>query len=229
MKTIGLIGGISWHSTSWYYAEMNRRVAARCGIHHSAKILMYSVNYAEYRALQVENDWDAIAEMLSAIALRLEKAGADMVLISCNTAHWVAPQIQATLSVPFLHIGDVTADAILKQGCTRVGLLGSSYTMEHDFIKERFRAKGIETLIPNSEDRKQLHEALIQELAQGIFKPETKDLFLRVIQSLKEQGAELIVLGCTEIGLLIQPSDTDMILIDTAVVHCEAAVEAALG
>lgn len=229
MKTIGLIGGMSWESTVTYYQQLNELVKERLGGLHSAKIAMYSVDFDEIESCQSSGDWDRSAEILTSAAQGLERAGADLILICTNTMHKVYPQIQAGVGVPLLHIADATADALEQAGVSRVALLGTRYTMCQDFYKSRLIDRGIEVLIPEAEDVELVDRVIFHELCLGQLKPSSKAEFLRIINELAQKGAQGVILGCTEIGLLIQQADTSLPVFDTTLIHAARAVELALG
>ena len=228
MKTIGLIGGMSWESTQTYYRILNERVSAALGGYHSAKVLLYSVDFAEVEAEQRKEDWTRVGEQMADAAMRLERGGADFVLLGTNTMHRCAPAIEAAIHVPFLHIADATADALLSRGFTRVALLGTRYTMEQDFYKSRLRARGIAVDIPDEAEREMIHRVIFDELCFGKQLPQSKAAYLRVATRMAAAGAQAAVLGCTEIGMLLSQADTDVPLVDTTVVHAEKAAEVAL-
>ena len=228
MQTIGLLGGMSWESTLTYYQAVNQVVKERLGGLHSAKCVLYSVDFQEIEHCQSSGDWDRSARILAAAAQSLERAGADFILICTNTMHKVYSQVQAAVSVPVLHIADLTLDALRSRGIRRVALLGTTYTMEQDFYKQRLTDGGVDVLIPGQEDRGAINRVIFDELCQGIISPESKALFLRVLDDLNAAGAEGAILGCTEIGLLIHQGDTDFPLFDTTLIHARAAAERAL-
>lgn len=229
MKTIGLIGGMSWESTVTYYQILNRAVQQRLGGFHSARVLLDSVDFAEIEALQSSGDWDESARLLAGAARRLERAGADLVLICTNTMHKVAPQVQAAIGVPLLHIADATADALRAAGVDTVALLGTKYTMCQDFYKERLISAGIRVLIPEAPDVELINRMIFNELCLGILRDGSRRAFLRVIDSLAQRGAQGVILGCTEIGLLISQADTPLPVFDTTQIHAARAAELALG
>lgn len=229
MKTLGLLGGTTWHSTIDYYRIINELVAARQGGLSSGKILLYSFNFAEIRPFTLEENWAALAAMFSDAATRLEKAGAHCIVICANTPHRFAAEVQASVRIPLIHIGEATAKEVSRRGIQKVGLLGTKFTMEMDFIKERLRRTGVETVIPDDADRKFIHDSIFDELGRGEFKRETKVRYLDIIDKLKSAGAAGIVLGCTEIPLLIKPEDCDIPTFDTTAIHAAAAVDFALG
>ena len=229
MKTIGLIGGMSWESTITYYQILNEKMKEELGGFHSAKILLYSVDFAEIEKCQADGDWDKSAEILAKAAQNLEKAGADYILICTNTMHKVAPQIQARISVPIIHIAEATAEKLKQQGITKVALLGTKYTMTQDFYKEKLVEAGIEVLIPDTADIETVNNVIYNELCLGTISEQSKQKYLRIIDGLSQKGAEGVILGCTEIGLLIQQKDTSLPVFDTTLIHAERAAELALG
>ena len=228
MKTIGLLGGMSWESTANYYRAINEAVKAKLGGLHSARIVLFSVDFAEIEKLQIQGDWDGAGRILLDAALKVQAAGADCLLICTNTMHKVAPQLEAGLDIPLLHIADATADALLVPGIRTVGLLGTAFTMEQDFYKGRLGRRGLEVLVPNEADRAVVHQVIYQELCQGKILAESKEEFLRIIDSLARAGAEAVILGCTEIGMLVGHEDTRVPLFDTTAIHAHQAVEYAL-
>ena len=228
MKTIGLIGGMSWESSATYYQIINQTIKEELGGLHSAKSILYSVDFQEIEHYQANGDWDKSAEVLSNAAISLEKAGADFILICTNTMHKVAPQIQSKIQIPILHIADLTAEELLKKSIKKVALLGTKYTMEQNFYKNRLTEKGIEVIIPNDDDRAVVNQAIYEELCLGIISPSSKQKFLEIIMKLSTQGAEGIILGCTEIGLLVQQQDTKVPLFDTTLIHAKSAALYAL-
>jgi aspartate racemase len=229
MKVIGLIGGMSWESTAEYYRIINQTIKARLGGHHSGKILLYSVNFSEIEKLQREGRWEEATEFMCEAARRVEIAGADCILICTNTMHKMAAEVQRAIMIPLLHIADATAMEIKKKGIKRVALLGTKYTMEEEFYKGRLRAKyGFEVLIPPEEDRDIINQIIYHELCLGKVKEESKKLFVRIIKQLEAEGAEGVILGCTEIPLLIKQEDSPLELFDTTAIHARAAVDFAL-
>ncbi len=228
MKTIGMIGGMSWESTLTYYQIVNERIKDALGGLHSAKVLLYSVDFHEIEALMSAGDWDMAADTLGDIAARLEQAGAGFILICTNTLHKVAPQVQSRIRVPLVHIADASADALLARGISRVGLLGTKYTMTQEFYRDILVARGIDVVIPNEDDIELVNRVIFEELCLGVVKPESKAAFLRVIDDLTQNGAEGVLLACTELGLIVTPEDTDAALFDSAVIHAEQAARLAL-
>ena len=227
MKTIGIIGGMSWKSTAQYYALINRETAKRQGGLHSAPILLDSLDFAEIEALQSEGDWTAAGERLAASARRLETAGAEMLVLATNTMHIVAQSIEAATTIPFLHIADPTADALIADGAEIVGLLGTRFTMEMDFYKDRLRNRGIDPIVPEV-DRTNLDGIIYNELCRGIISDASRSIYVAAIERLAARGAQAIILGCTELGLLISDDDSPLPLYDTAALHAKSAVERAL-
>ena len=229
MKTIGLLGGMSWESTQTYYRLLNEGVKTRLGGLHSAKIVLYSVDFADIEALQHKGDWGATARILSDAALSLEKAGADFLVIGTNTMHKVAPEIEQVLRIPLLHIADATAKVLARDGISRVGLLGTRFTMEQAFYRERLEKAGIDVVIPDEPQRHLIHRVIYEELCLGQIVADSRRAYLEVVDSLAERGAEAVILGCTEIGLLIRQDDTPVPLYDTTGIHAAQAVELALA
>ncbi len=229
MKTIGLIGGMSWESTQTYYRLINQRVRDELGGLHSPKLVLYSVDFAEIEALQRQGNWDAAGEILGAAGQSVESAGAEFLVLCTNTMHKVASQIERAVSIPLLHIADATANVLKKDGVTCVGLLGTRFTMEQEFYLGRLRDHGIQVIVPDEPQRESIHSVIYNELCQGVIKSNSKAEYLGVVASLAERGAQGIILGCTEIGLLIEDSDTDTKLYDTTEIHAEQAVQHALG
>ncbi|MGE7596086.1 aspartate/glutamate racemase family protein [Peribacillus frigoritolerans] len=228
MKTIGLIGGMSWESSLEYYRIINEEVKAKLGGLHSAKCILYSVDFEEIERCQAEGDWESSGKLLGDAALSLEKAGAEMILICTNTMHKVIGYIEEKISLPILHIADSTAKQIQKSKISTVGLLGTKYTMEQDFYKTRIETNGINVLIPSEEDRKVINNVIYEELCLGEIQQSSRDYYKKVIKGLVDDGAEGIILGCTEIGLLVKPEDSKVPLFDTAVIHAIESVNMAL-
>ena len=229
MKVIGLIGGMSWESSDVYYQIINRKMKETLGGVHSCRSLMYSVDFGEIAHLQHAGNWDKLAEMMIDAAQRLERGGADFIVLCTNTMHKLAPQIEQNTNIPFLHIADATAMDIQKKGCKTVGLLGTKFTMEQPFLKNRFSQKhGIQTIIPSDQARERVHAIIYEELVKGIINETSRAEYLQIINDLTASGAEGIILGCTEIGLLVTPKYCDKLLFDTTILHAEKAVEMAL-
>ncbi len=230
MKTIGLIGGMSWESTESYYRLINEGIKEQLGGLHSAKLVLVSVDFSEIEKLQHQGKWEETGEILTSAAQGLEKAGADFILICTNTMHLVAPQVQAAVSVPLLHIADATAEEIKNAGISKIGLLGTAFTMEEDFYKGRLEKEyALEVVTPNQADRKIIHQIIYDELCLGKIEDSSRNEYLRIIDMLTAQGAEGVILGCTEIALLVKPEDTQVKLFDTTKIHALKAVERALA
>jgi aspartate racemase len=228
MKTIGLIGGMSWESSALYYRIINEEVKARLGGLHSAKCILYSVDFEEIEIYQRNGEWEKAGNVLAQAARSLEAAGADFILLCTNTMHKIADQIEANTGIPLLHIADITAAEMLARGIKTAGLLGTRYTMEQGFYKSRLERRGIRILVPGSEDRESVNRVIYQELCLGRIEQDSRDHYKKVIQSLINAGAEGIILGCTEIGLLVRQEDSAVPLFDTTVLHAKGAVDRAL-
>ena len=229
MKTIGLIGGMSWESSIEYYRIINETTRTKLGGLHSAKSLMYSVDFAEVEILQHQGKWAEAADMLVDAAKRLENGGADFIVLCTNTMHKVAEEIQASVQIPLLHIADATAQVVKDSGIRAIGLLGTRFTMEEEFYKGRLSQQyGLQVHIPNAQEREVIHRVIYDELVVGEIKQHSKEQYLRIIERMLAQGAEGVILGCTEIGLLIHKQDSRVPLFDTTRIHAEAAVEYAL-
>jgi aspartate racemase len=229
MKTIGLIGGMSWESTREYYRIMNEEVKKRLGDSHSCRCILYSVDFAEIQELQHSGAWEELTSSMISIAGKLESAGAEMLLICTNTMHAMADRVQASIKIPLIHIADTVAEEIKTRGMQKVGLLGTRFTMEQDFYRIRLKEKfGIDVIIPDENERKNVHSIIYKELIAGIIKKESKDIYKSVIQKLFRNGAEGVILGCTEIPLLITGEDCDIPLFDTTLLHARKAVGLAL-
>lgn len=230
MKTIGLLGGMSWESSIEYYRIINELTRDKLGGLHSAKSVMVSVDFAAIEELQSQNRWDEAARRMIECARQVEAAGADFLLIATNTMHKLYDQVQSELGIPMLHIADATAEKILDAGMEKVGLLGTTYTMEQDFYKDRLIEEyGLEVLVPEKPDRQLVNRVIFKELVLGVKKPESKAGYMRITQDLIDQGAQGIILGCTEIPLLIDGNDIQVPIFDTTYIHAEMAVEIALG
>jgi aspartate racemase len=230
MKTLGLIGGMSWESTVTYYRLINQGIKARLGGHHSAKMILHSVDFAEIEQLQKTNQWSEAGKLLGGAARSLEIAGADCIVLCTNTMHKVAADIEQSVSIPLLHIADGTAAAIKAAGVDTVGLLGTRFTMEQDFYVGRLRDRhGINVLCPTQEERNEVHRVIYDELVHGTVLDESKNKYLQIIEHLTDQGAQGIVLGCTEISMLIAPGDVSLRYFDTAGLHAASAVDFALS
>lgn len=228
MKTIGLIGGMSWESSLEYYRIINEVTKSKLGGLHSAKSIMYSVDFAEIEVLQHQNRWKEAADLMIIAAQNLERAGADFVVLCTNTMHKLADEIEANIQVPFLHIADATAEKIRSKGIQKIGLLGTRFTMEQDFYRGRLVNKhGLVVLIPNDDGREIVHRVIYEELCLGVINPESRMQYIEIMNRLVESGAEGIILGCTEIELLVHPGDATVSLFPTTRIHAEAAVEKA--
>ena len=228
MKTLGLIGGMSWVSTIDYYRIINEQVNQKLGALHSAKILLYSVNYEESKPPVDPREWDKPSQNLLNIARKLENAGSEAIVLCANTPHMAADFIQRQIQIPLIHIAEETAKQIENYNLKTIGLLGTKITMEQEFFKERLLKFGIKSLVPNEDQRNSIHSSIMQELGKGIFTKETKSKYLEIMDDLRKQGAEAIILGCTEIPMLIKREDTEMQLFDTTMIHATAAVKFAL-
>jgi aspartate racemase len=229
MKRIGLLGGMSWESSALYYELINDEVARRLGGFHSARVILSSVDFAEIEAMQASRDWDAAGALLADEARRLELAGAELLLLCTNTMHKVADRVERDLGIPLLHLADVTADVVLDAGLTSVGLLGTRFTMDEPFYRERLDARGLTVLLPEPADRAIVNAAIYDELVHGEVREESRAEYQRVIAALAEHGAEGVILGCTEIELLIQQEHVALPVFPTTRLHAIAAVDAALG
>lgn len=223
MKTIGLIGGMSWESTVTYYQIINETIKKELGGLHSAKILLYSVDFAEIEECQASGDWVRSAALLSEAAMNLEKAGADFIVICTNTMHKVVPQIQKQIGVPIIHIADATADVLIEKGIKKVALLGTKYTMTQDFYKDRLISRGITVLIPDEKDVELVNKVIYEELCLGVISDASRAEYQRIISSMKTREAEGVILGCTEIGLLISQANSVLPVFDTTQIHAQKA------
>ena len=228
MKIIGLIGGMSWESTVTYYQLINETVKEKLGGLHSAKILLYSVDFDEIEKYQASGAWDMSADVLSQAAINLEKAGADFIVICTNTMHKVVPEVQKHISIPIIHIAEATAEELMKNGITKVALLGTKYTMTQEFYKDKLLGAGIEVVIPNPDEIEIVNNIIYKELCLGIISEESKKKYLEIIDDLKESGAQGVILGCTEIGLLVQQKDTDLPVFDTTQIHAIKAAQCSM-
>jgi len=230
MKTIGLIGGMSWESTVPYYRIINETVRAKLGGLHSARCVLWSFDFEEIEQLQHRGDWNELTRQMVDAARAIERAGADFLVICTNTMHKMADDVQAAVDIPLLHIADATADAIRAAGLSKIGLLATRFTMEEDFYKGRLREKhGLDVLIPDEADREVVHEVIYNELCAGHVNEQSRQKYRAIIQRLTEAGAQGVILGCTEIGLLVRPEDSPIPLFDTTPIHARAAVEFALA
>ncbi|WP_438445103.1 aspartate/glutamate racemase family protein [Gorillibacterium sp. sgz5001074] len=230
MKTIGLIGGMSWESSLLYYQIINQTVNKKLGGLHSAISLLYSVDFEEIKALQYQGKWAEATTIMMDAAQKLESGGADFIIICTNTMHKMAKEVEESVSIPLLHIADATATKMVRDGMKKVALLGTNFTMEQDFYKGRLTEKfGLDVMVPNEEDRRVIHDIIYQELCLGIIRDESRQAYLRIIDKLSRQGAEAVILGCTEITILISQENCSIPLYDTTRLHAEAAVDYALG
>ncbi|MCA9212655.1 MAG: aspartate/glutamate racemase family protein [Planctomycetales bacterium] len=228
MKTIGLLGGMSWQSTALYYRLINEETNRRLGGLHSAQIAMVSVDFQEVETHQRNGDWRRAGEALAASATQVEAAGAEMLLLCTNTMHKVADEIENAISIPFLHIADATAERIRQAGLTSIGLLGTQFTMEQDFYRGRLEQHGLKVFVPGAADREIVHRVIYEELCQGTIREDSRSEFVRIIKDLKSVGAEGVIQGCTEIVMLVDSMHTNVPLFDTTAIHAHAAVDAAL-
>ncbi len=228
MKTIGLIAGMSWESSQLYYRLINQGVQQRLGGLHSAQLLMYSVDFAPVEKLQHAGDWDGAAEILVDAAKRLQAGGAEFFLIGTNTMHRVAETVAAAVDIPLLHIADATAELLIADNRRRVGLLGTAFTMELDFYRGRIEASGIEVIVPEFHDRQMVHDIIYQELCLGTIDDDSREVYLAIVDRLREQNIDAVILGCTEIGMLIDARHTGIPLYDTTAIHARQAVDFAL-
>jgi len=229
MMTIGMLGGMSWESSAHYYRLANELVRDRLGGHHSARCVLYSVDFADIERRQAAGEWDEAADLLADAARRVEAAGADLLLLCTNTMHKVADQVAAAIDIPLLHIADVTADAVRSHGLHTVGLLGTAFTMEQDFLRDRLAGHGLTVLVPDADDRKMVHSVIYDELCLGVVSESSRARYLKVIERLIAAGAQGVVLGCTEIELLVRQEDTPLLLFPTSRLHVAAAVDQAIA
>ena len=229
MKKLGLIGGLSWYSTTVYYRIINQLTNERLGSSHSAKLILFSVDFEEFRILQNKGDWDAVEKMLSDVAMQLENIGADCIVMCTNTPHLVADIVRTKIKIPLLHIAEETAKEIVSKKIKSVGLLGTKFTMENSFFKDRLSEFGIEAIVPDDADKDYIHASIFNELTRGFFHVETKNKFLDIIDKLKSEGADGVVFGCTEFSILINPADCSIPIFDTTTIHAKAAVNFALS
>ncbi|MBW1298148.1 aspartate/glutamate racemase family protein [Aquimarina litoralis] len=228
MKTIGLIGGMSWESSAIYYELLNKEVKNILGGYHSAKSVMVSVDFAEIETLQRKNDWQSLTQRMIEAAQQLEKSGADLVILCTNTMHLCSEAIIENTTIPFLHIADATGEKIQSQGLQKVALLGTKFTMEKDFYKTVLKNYNVQVLIPELDDREQIHQIIYNELVLGEINDTSREIFKKIIAKLKNEGAEGVILGCTEIPLLIKQSDVDIPIFNTTEIHAEKAVQNAV-
>ncbi len=230
MQVIGVLGGMSWESTQSYYRALNEGVKQALGGFHSARIAMVSVDFAEIETLQQQGAWDKAGTLLANAAQSVERAGADFLLLATNTMHKVAPAIEQAISIPLLHIADATAERLRQDGVTRVGLLGTRFTMEQNFYKARLQENfGIDVVVPDDAERESVHRIIFDELCQGVINDDSRKRYLEIIGNLRAQGAQAVILGCTEIALLVEQTHTDVTLYDTTALHASTAVARALN
>lgn len=229
MQLIGLLGGMSWQSTAQYYRNLNELVQDRHEGLHSARCLLYSVDFATIEEMQVQGRWDAAAAALSEAAKALEAGGADFIVLCTNTMHKVADEIEAAVAIPLLHLGDTTAAAVKGNGIQTVGLLGTRFTMSEAFYRDRLASHGLRVIVPDPEDQQAVSDIIYQELCLGVVRPESREVYRRVIRSMQDHGAQGVIYGCTEIELLVDQTDSDVPVFPTTRLHCEAAADLALG
>lgn len=229
MKILGLIGGLSWYSTSVYYRLINQLTNERLGKSHSAKLILFSVDFEEFRLLQNKGDWGGVEKMLSDIAIQLEHSGAACIIMCTNTPHLVADTIRQKIKIPLLHIAEETAKEIVRQKINMVALLGTKFTMENSFFKDRLLQFGIQAIVPNEADKDYIHASIFNELTRGFFKEATKNKFLDIINKLKNDGAGGVIFGCTEFSILINPADCSIPIFDTTEIHSKPAADFALS
>lgn len=229
MQTIGLIGGMSYESTITYYQQINKFINSKLRKMHSAKCIIYSVDFEQIAQCQREDNWEQASKILTEAAISLQKAGADFIVICTNTMHKVVPTIQANINLPILHIAKVTANTLIEHNITKVGLLGTKYTMQLDFYKDILKQKGIEVICPEIKDMDIVNKIIFDELCQGIIKDDSRQQYLHIIEKLQKQNAQAIILGCTEIGLLIQQKHCSCKIFDTTLLHAQAAAIKAIA
>ena len=229
MKTLGLIGGMSWESTVTYYQVINETIKKELGGLHSAKILLYSVDFDEIEKYQSSGDWEKSADVLADAAVRLENAGADYIVICTNTMHKVVPEISKRISIPIIHIAEATADKLKEHNIKTFGLLGTKYTMTQDFYKSKLIEAGLNVIVPDDRDVETINSVIYEELCLGEIRSESKEKYLDIIRKMKNSGAQGVILGCTEIGLLIQQNDTDLPIFDTTLIHAERAARLSIN
>jgi len=229
MKTIGILGGMSWQSSMSYYQMLNQQVKQRLGGLHSAKVILNSLDFQPIERMQHQQDWQGLAQHLSEEAYKLQLAGAEVLMIATNTMHKVAEQVQEAIDIPLLHIADATANVLLEQSLQKVALLGTAFTMQQDFYTHKLIDRGLQVIVPNELQQQQVHQVIYQELCQGQIRASSKRQYLDIIQTLSEHGAQAVILGCTEIGLLVQQQDTQVPLFDTTQIHIQAALDWALS
>lgn len=225
MKTVGLIGGMSWESSVTYYQQINRQVKRRKGGLHSAPLILYSVDFAHIAKLQHNNDWEQLANYLASIGKSLEGAGATALVICTNTMHKVAPQIASAVRIPLLHIGDALIGESRAKGYTQLGLLGTQFTMEQPFLREYLTQAGLSVMVPDPDERKEVHRVIYEELCQGVVRQQSLKCYQQIIDNLKDAGADAIILGCTEIGLLVSGDDSSLPVLDSALLHANSIAD----
>ncbi|OZM56358.1 aspartate racemase [Lottiidibacillus patelloidae] len=228
MKTIGLIGGITWESTVEYYKIINKEIQKSLGGYHSAKLVLASVDFAEIEKAQHNNDWEKVASLIVQACQQVERAGAEHIIICSNTIHKISDQLVGFITIPLVHIADATINALKEKGLKNVGLLGTKFTMEEDFFKDKFTSSGINVMVPNGENRSVVNDIIFQELCFGIIKDSSKEFLRRIIDDLKHNGAEAVILGCTELAFIVQQKDVELLLIDTVKEHAKLAVKLSL-
>ena len=229
MRTIGLIGGMSWVSSADYYRLLNEKINEKLGGENYARCVMYSFNFADIIEMNRKQDWDSTLKTVTDVCMKLEHAGAEGIMLCANTMHLIADKLSKNINIPIIHIAEATANEIAKKNLKKAGLLGTKFTMEMDFFKDKSAAKNIETVIPTDEERDFIHQTIFGELGKGVFKKETKKRYLEIINSLSSKGAEGIILGCTEIPLLIKQDDISLPIFDTLKIHVDAGVEFAVS
>ena len=229
MKTVGLIGGTTWLSTMDYYRCINEEVSGRLGDLHSAELLLYSIDFDKFKAFADAGDWPKLTEWFGGIAQRLQAAGADAIVLCANTLHLMVPELEQLLQIPIIHVADATVGELYLQGIRKAALLGTKFTMDAPFFKEKLSQQGIELMLPDADERQYIHQTIFDELDRGLLLPETKVRYLAIIQNLIAKGAEAVILGCTEIPLLIKPDDCPVPVFDTTLIHAKAAARFALA
>lgn len=229
LRTIGLLGGMSWESTAHYYRHMNELVRQRLGGLHSARLLLYSVDFHDIECLQHEGRWEEAGRYLAGVAQSLQQAGAEALVLCTNSMHKVAPVIDVGLTIPLLHIADATADAVGAQGLNKVGLLGTRFTMEQEFYRARLERHGLEVLVPGASDRQEIDRVIFEELCRGVIRPQSRAAYRDIIAGLAARGAQGVILGCTEIALLVAAADAEVPLFDTTAIHAASAIDFALS
>ena len=229
MKTLGLIGGLSWYATSIYYKTLNQLVNQQLGNSHSSELLLASADFEEFRLLQEVGDWESVEKLLSDMAIQLENAGVDCIVMCANTVHLVADAIRQKIKIPLLHVAEETAKEIVSQKIDKVALLGTKFTMDNPFFKNRLSQFGIDTVIPDETDKDYIHTSIFSELTKGIFKDDTKSKYIEIIDKLKSCGAEGVVFGSAEFSIILEPKDCSIPIFDTIAIHSKAAIDFALS